>query len=417
MENGHKIIAKILRADKDTILNLEKKMENLTGKAGIINKIAEANESEMRKRLDILGIGRQVFAKEIYDALISKIEADDFYFFDFLGKPSYKKTEDCNRVLFEAKQIAGNPKGLFLKKEKAEEFLRNQPPKRVLEVLGYQTIGQMLASQDLYEVFSTLRFLEDGEWLNKVFFRQYESLTSQDFEHREIVTKALSANWVEATQGFIQKKYHNISHLKELGVVFVIPFSLGISGETIRMLTLVFHYFNEVIFYSNLFEQYAQKKDFGKNVVSLLRGDILDKRLPESNRAIWLIIQRYLAKEDEYDWRLFEPHVSPEVIHWQKAEELITKTAERNGNIASSISFWQDLDWVGHYFKDEVGAEVLVSFNLIDTIMSLVKEKEFIKYLYHQQEALWNKIFAEYLGQDRLEELIKENIIKGYIAL
>jgi len=49
-------------------------------------------------------------------------------------------------------------------------------------------------------------------------------------------------------------------------------------------------------------------------------------------------------------------------------------------------------------------------------VMSLVKKGE-IKYLYHQQEALWNKIFVEYLGRDKMNELIEENIVDGFIKL
>jgi len=72
---------------------------------------------------------------------------------------------------------------------------------------------------------------------------------------------------------------------------------------------------------------------------------------------------------------------------------------------------------VGDYFKDEIGEEVLVSFNLVDTVMSLVKEKEMIKYLYHHQEALWNKIFSEYFNQKKLEKFAQENLLKGYFEI
>jgi hypothetical protein len=47
----------------------------------------------------------------------------------------------------------------------------------------------------------------------------------------------------------------------------------------------------------------------------------------------------------------------------------------------------------------------------------LVKEKEMVKYLYHQQEALWNKIFAEYFGEEKMEEIIKSNLLKGYVEI
>ncbi len=43
--------------------------------------------------------------------------------------------------------------------------------------------------------------------------------------------------------------------------------------------------------------------------------------------------------------------------------------------------------------------------------------KEIIKYLYHHQESLWNKIFTEYFGEEKMEELIKENIIKGWFEI
>ena len=48
--------------------------------------------------------------------------------------------------------------------------------------------------------------------------------------------------------------------------------------------------------------------------------------------------------------------------------------------------------------------------------MSLVKKGE-VKYLYHQQEALWNKIFSEYMGHEQMNSLIEDNIIKGFITL
>jgi hypothetical protein len=73
------------------------------------------------------------------------------------------------------------------------------------------------------------------------------------------------------------------------------------------------------------------------------------------------------------------------------------------------LGFWHNLDWVGNYFKTEVGIDVLVSFDLIDAAMSLVRRKEMTKYLYHQQEALWNKIFMSYFDEHTLEKMIFEN--------
>jgi len=130
--------------------------------------------------------------------------------------------------------------GFFLKKEKAEELFKNEPPRKILSYLGYQSVEEMLKNEDFDEVFAALRFVEDGEWLNKVFFKQYEGLTAQDFEEREIKLKALSEKWRPAAEKFVTKKYHNISHLKEFGVIFIIPVALNIPGEILRMISLIF---------------------------------------------------------------------------------------------------------------------------------------------------------------------------------
>ena len=149
-----------------------------------------------------------------------------------------------------------------------------------------------------------------------------------------------------------------------------------------------------------------------------MRGDVFDRKLPDfKNKIRWLVVQRYLAKDDENDWRLFSPHINPEALHWQRAERLLSKAGKDFDGLSADLIFWQNLGWVGDYFKDDVGIDVLASFNLVDTAMSLVQEKELIKYLYHHQESLWNKIFMEYFNEEKMEEMMKENIIKGWFEI
>jgi hypothetical protein len=418
--HSYETISKILRADKDTLRVVQERLSASTGKKDVMAKIVEENEAVMKDRLEFLGLDFAAGAKEIYGALISKIEADDAKFFEAMGRPSVETPSDYMKVLNYAKSAAGSPKGFFLKKEKAEELLRKEPPQKIIRSLGYENVDELLAKEDLMEIFSALRFLEDADWLNNVFFKQYENLVPSDFEEREVEARVLSPQWTLAAQSFVKKKYHNISHLKEMGLIFVIPISLNISGELLRNFSLILHYFNEVPFYSDLFKKFAAgENDFGNKVISLLRGDVIDKRLPEpaKNKTKWMVIQRYLAKDDENDWRLFEPHVNPEAIHWKKAERLLVKTATEINHFAMDLAFWENVDWVGNHFKTESGAEVLVSFNLVDTVMSLVKEKELIKYLYHHQESMWNKIFSEYFGEAKMEDLMKENLLRGWFEV
>jgi len=411
-------LAKILRADKHALYKIEGRLNHVTGKSGIFERIAEENEAKVKEVLLTLGISRVATAKEVYDALISKIEADDNLIFNALGGRVCNSQKDCRNILETIKKVAEINHGFFLKHEAAKQLLKKEPPKKVMEFLGYSSIDEMLAKENLLEVYSALRFLEGNEWLNDVFFKQYEDLTPDDFEERRIVVHALGEKWNEVTKKFVMKKWHNISHLKEFGVVFVIPISLGISGELLRMMSLVAHYLHEVPFYSEIFKKIAEVPEtFSENLISLLRGDVMERHLPENERALFLVVQRYLAKDDENDWRLFVPRINPEALHWLKAEEDLIKLSGLYPQLNKELEFWHNLGWVGDYFKDEVGNDILVSFDLVDTVMSLVKQKELIKYLYHHQEALWNKIFIEYFNREELEKFSKEYLLQGYFEI
>ncbi|MCX6731567.1 MAG: hypothetical protein NTX55_01090, partial [Candidatus Parcubacteria bacterium] len=326
-----------------------------------------------------------------------------------------KITGDFQKMLDLAKETSIVGKGKFLKLEKARKLILANPPKKIMELLGYKSTEELLEKEDIYEIFAGLRFIENIEWLNNVFFKPYENLTPDDFEEREIRAKVLNDKWARAAEQFLKKKYHNLSHLKELGFIFIIPISVDVPGTTLRDFSLSLHYFHEIKLYSDLVEKYMKEPDFANKFTALLRGDVIDSR-PLENEAgkTWLIIQRYLAKDDENDWRLFYPHVNPEAIHWQKAENDIVKLSQK---FNLDFEFWEGLGPVGDFFKDEAGAEALVSFNLVDTAMSLFQEKEMIKYLYHHQEALWNKIFKELFGEEKMEQLIKDNFNHGFIKI
>jgi len=384
----------------------------------MMDAIVQQNTELIKDRLLRLGVSQEADAKDIYDALISKIESDDRQIFQVLGNPNFKNVADCQRIGDLARKVIKPPKGLFIKLDKAREFLIKEPPKKVMEFLGYDSVEKMLANEALLEVYSALRFIEGSEWLNGVFFKQYESLTPEDFEEREVQVKALSEKWGRESEKFVAKKKHNVSHLKELGVVFIIPALLGISGELLRMFVLVMHYLYEVPFYSKIFREIANERiTFTSNLTSLLRGDVIERHFPDSERSLWLVVQRYLAKDDEHDWRLFVPHINPEALHWLKAEDSLAGIGTELDGFSKELTFWQELGWVGDYFKDETGHDILVSFNLVDTVMSLVKQREMVKYLYHHQEAMWNQIFSVYFGREELEKKAVDYLLQGYFEI
>lgn len=425
-------LARILRSQERIVAELVSNMSTITGRRGIAEQLMSENTVLIQKKLEELGLDRRSPAEEIYKKLQERVALTDQNLFQFLGKPNTATTAGCVTIGQLAYEITNPPKGFFMKKEKAIEFLKKNPPRTLLQMLGYHTIDEAIEKEGLFTVFSSIRFAEPMQWLNDVFFRAYKDLTPDDFEEREISLIVLPERWNQVGKQFVGKKLHHISHLKELGVIFIIPTESGsdglslpefgggaqISGGALEIFTLVLHYLYEVPFYANLFRYYAEdKNEFTKKVISSLRGDVLGIIPPLEYKIQWRIIQRYLAKDNVSDPRLAEPHINPEAIHWTKAERSFTKLREYKKDFG--FEFWLGLDVIGDFFitSENHGEEILLSFDLIDNMISFRRKSSVVsKYLYHQQEALWNRIFAAYIGSDtEMEKMINENLYRGYI--
>ena len=407
-------IAKILRAEPENLHDLCLNMDKICHIKGVLERVVAENDFRVKEILSVLGLSGKSKSEVVYQAIIDKLKKDDAELFELLGRPRCISQEECATPFKLAKDLAGNSQGFFLRQSKAIDILKECPPVNMLQALGYKNVEELLQKEDPRQVFSALRFIESSDWMNNKYIKQFAKLTAADFEAREVEIILLSGKWLKVAEKFVKKKYHNVSHLKELGIIFIIPMEVDTPGETLRIFSLLLHYLYEITFYAKLFRKNKASEEFGKKLISLLRGDVLEGDLPGDGVGKWRIVQRYLAKDDENDQRLFEPHVNPEAIHWDKAENSLTQLDARYPGL--EFAFWRDLNFVGDFFPDDT-QEILVSFNLIDSVMSLVKEKEMIKYLYHHQEALWNKIFSEYIGQVKMEELILDNFEKGYIDL
>ena len=419
MNHSYQTLARILRITPGDLLNLDTKMSALTGQKGVIDAIAEENRMLVQKNLTALEIPSDSSAEEIYGALVGKLNHIDSHLFEILGKPDLSiMSVACGELCDIAFKVFTPPKGLFIKQDKLTELLEQYKPENLLEYFGYKSIKELVEKEGFASVASSLRFTQSKEWMHKFFDEAYKNLKREDFEERDVEIKVLDKKWLDVAEKFLEKKYHNVSHLKEFGVIFIIPLKIDTPGETLRLFTLILHYLHEVPFYSGLFRRFFHDDDFIVKFNSLLRGDVPSGQMLDGGKINWRIVQRYLAKDNESDPRLFEPHVNPEAEHWFRAEGDLGRLSRILGkeNEKTDLSYWTGLDFVGGYFKDRNGQDHLVSFNFIDLIMSLVK-KGHIKYLYHHEEALWNKIFSEYMGRETMNRMIEENIIKGFIEL
>ncbi|MBI1960669.1 MAG: hypothetical protein HYS43_00115, partial [Candidatus Liptonbacteria bacterium] len=198
-----KQLARILRIDAAAFADFDARLTAASGKPGIIQALWEENEQRIASSLDALCVGRTAHAEEIFDALTSKIEADDVMLYEGIGLRGVTGKDAAAKVCDFVAHVTPPREGFFLKEDVARTLLRANPPRHILAALGYRTVDEMLKKEDLFEVFSALRFLEDTAWLNAVFFKQNEKLTPDSFERRTIQIRALDIKWAHAAEKFV----------------------------------------------------------------------------------------------------------------------------------------------------------------------------------------------------------------------
>ena len=409
-------LAKLLGTTSEKLESLSDEMAEFTGKKEVPEQLVAKIREERSRALTELGLNGSSSRKEVLAALAQRVELLEEEAKKVLGEPAMQDHSYVQKLFNRAVAISKPKKGFFLKEEKAKELFRQNPPKNILAQLGYSSAEELLEKEDLFEVFSALRFLEDRKWQNEVFFAPFTKLTPEDFEERPIVMRVLDPNkWGSEARNFTKKKFHNTTHLKELGVVIVIPVDYT-EGALTRMFSMMFHYLNEVSFYAKYFKMIADDPStFSGKFVSALRGDVRESAPDLENIVSWVIMQRYLAKENPTDPRLMVPHISSEALHWARASTNLAALADDT----PGLSFWKGKAYLCGFTPE---SDQLVSFNFEDNVFSLASTPseaygEGGQYIYHVREALWNRFFEEWFEkEDVLETLMVEDFGQGFVG-
>lgn len=388
-------IAKFLEAKEPLLDHALAQLEEETGKKGIDVRLAADIAETAANRTKRLGLAPNCSGPELYHALIKQVALHDEHLAHKIGGKDPSDLKEMIPLIVKAAEAAPLPKdGWFLKEEKARAMLRAHPPVAVMERLGYHLVSQLLEKESIYELMLSLRFAEDADWLN-AFDATYHDLKPSDFEPREIkVVPFDPSKWGDIAEHFIAKKRHNITHSKEMGAIAIMPMTeTKMTGITLKVMPLLFHYFNEIRLYSSFFKLMQDKQNFGEIVATTLIADTPNLPLTQNSHIHWRVVQRYFAKLKEPHPEIFEPHVQPEDLHWRRAEEVLYA-------IDPELEFWRDLDYVAV----EKGHDT-ITFALMDVSLSYSNGLNYDnRYLYHFRESLWNELFARYLGEKVLEQ-------------
>lgn len=382
-----------------TIVDLERASGEFAEDVKLTGEIIEKFQEKVKELgldpLDSTG-------REIYHALLAKVKVQDEHLAVSIGGKNINSVSEMLPLAVKAIKATDMPRSCWvLKKSVAKNFLRQTPPPNIMKRLGYTSVDSMLKKENLFEIYGALRFAERDAWL-EAFNKKYKSLQPTDFTTRDIELVIMKKErWGDIASHFVDKKRHLNTHLKELGVVLILPANSDhMPGITTKLLTLSYHYYNEIRLYSAFFKLQQVKKDFGKIFVNTLIADASNQAVMAGHHIHWRVIQRYFGKlGDEVHPEVFEPHVQPEDLHWRRAEDLLYK-------VDPEMAFWKDLDYVGKMFDGQP-----ITMNIMDVVLSYSNGIGYDeRYVYHFRESLWNEIFVRYMGKKTLENQILKQL-------
>ncbi len=398
------ILSTLLAAEEPLFSIGVKELEKTAGRPSMDVRLIGDIMQKSRQTIALLGLDpADTTGPELYRALINRMRAHDAHLAKHIGGADPDDVQTLIPLIKKAVDKTRLPRSAWvMKRSVAKRMLQANPPTKIMKHLGYSSVDSMIKRENLFEIYGALRFAESPAWLKR-FNNAYKKLQPSDFETRDIEIIVMDRErWGDIAEGFIRKRRHNVAHLKELGVVLLLPTRLErLQGIAIMTLPLVLHYINEIRLYSAFFKLQQVKPGFGRIVADTLNVDIHSAAVMAGNRLHWRVIQRYYgAQDDGLHPEIFQPHIQPEDLHWRRAEEQLYM-------IDPELGFWKDLNYVGVMAGD--GRPV--SFNLMDVSMNYCIGAAYEHRVSHRmRESLWNEIFMRYMGEKVLEQQILQQL-------
>lgn len=397
-----KVLADILGTDDPLFAIGIRQLEKASGQAGVDVRLYSEILRKSHQKTRELGLNpRDTTAEELYHALMGLVEKHDRFLAKRLGADDPADVQDVLARAQRFAQALDTPKSAWvLKSAAAKRLLKLTPPKKVMKQLGYRSVDSMLKREPIAELYIALRFTESPEWLSS-FTKKYKQLSQRDFETRDVKFIRMDAKkWGVATETLVRSQRHNVTHMKEMGVIAILPLPVKrMPGITIAVLPLLLHYLNEIRMYSTYFKLQQVRPDFGDKIAQTIAHDPHNHAKVAGHDVHWRIVQRHFGKSGAMNYtEVFEPYVQASDLLWRKAEDILYR-------IEPALHFWHDMDYVGV----KIGKEV-VSFNLMDMAVNYVNRLPYGQHTVHRMRAgLWNEIFARYIGQPALEsQVIKQ---------
>jgi hypothetical protein len=393
-----RVLSELLGAEEPMFGIALRQLEKASGNMGVDVRLTTDIIAKAHAAHRALGLDPQdTTGRELYHALLGMVARHDDFLARRLGATDSEDVADILQRVRIASQNAHIPrKGWFLKHSVAKRLLKATPPRQVMRALHYRSVDSMIKREPVGELMIAIRVLESQKWQH-AFLAKYSKLKPIDFEVRDIEVVYLNdERWCGFTEQFVRANHHNLTHLKEMGVIALLPLPIArLRGIAVTVLPLVLHYINEIRLYSAFFKLQQVNADFGDTLVETLTIDPSERINIAGQPLHWRVVHRHFGKYTEMLPEMFEPHVRLEDLEWRKAETVLYE-------LEPALHFWHDMDYVGSLYDAQP-----VSFNLMDMAANYVNNLPYDRRAVgRMRQSLWSELCQRYVAQPMFERQV-----------
>ena len=400
------VLSELLEAPEPLFSQTVHELELASGSRGIDVKLSTELDQNYQLKARELGLDQHdTHGQELYHALQALTEKHDLFLARSLGiKDPHNVAETLTKIKAKVDKLDIPMTCWAIKHSVAKKLLKQTPPKKVMKLLGYRSVDSMLKRENIDELFGSLRFVESDQWLIR-FVKTYKKLQPQDFETRKIkIIELPEKRWGIKANEYVRSKRLNITHLKEMGVVVLLPMPVSkLRGVCLAVLLLTLHYIDEIRTYSALFKLEQVRPDFAANLINTLINDPSDSFSLLGRPVHWRILKKHFGRSRVgYLPEVFEPHIQVDDMLWRRAEEVLYK-------IEPALKFWESMEYSGVSYGGKP-----VSFNLMDNAVNYCNNLDYSERVtHHLQNSLWNELLTRYISHKDLEDMLLQQLDQG----
>lgn len=399
-----RVLAGLLGANEVPFRQQVQRLEQAAGLPSADIRLSAHVLQATRQKIRELGLDpTDTTGPELFAALQTRLGQDEIRVRASLNLRADIQVVDMLEHIAEAlTQLDHHSDVYVIKSTVMKQLLKKLKPKATMKRLGYRSMDSMLKHEPVAQLLAACQVSESTEW-HEARLRAYRKLQTKDFEARrpQFVVPS-SKQWPKLAEAHTAQHRHHLIEVPELGAVVILPMERDLPGLAVTTFALSLQALNSMRALSAYLKLQQVRPDFGEMVqASILQEPLTEVELG-GNKLSWRMVHWFYGQgHASYHPDVFEPHVQAEDLAWHH-------TGRELARLQPVLQFWEETEMLGL-----LDGRDAVSMNVLDVALGVCNGLKYgERVLHNMREALGRELFARYLQQDYLQDMLGASLGK-----